>query len=460
MSWNRYIVKKENIAMKKIPLLIVCCFILFSLVRAEKPGDNEKNWPQWRGPYATGVSLYSNPPVEWSETKNVKWKIEIPGRGHSTPIIWGNQIFITTAIETDKVGKPKTGDEGQQRTHGWMQPRTTDKIHNFVVLSIDRKTGKVLWQRTVTEEWPEEERSHGLGSWASNSAVTDGKHVYAYFGSRGLYCLDMKGNLKWKRDFGQMNKRMTFGEGSSPALYEDKIIVLWDHEGPSFLYVLDKKTGKDVLKIERDEGTSWSTPLVIKYKGKPQIIASATNFVRSYDLATGKVLWKCTGLTHNAIPHPMEADGIVFVASGFRGNALFAIRLANAKGDVTNTDAIAWKLDKNTPYAPSMVLYQKLLYMLKSNSGILSCYDAITGKEHYSKQRFEGVGNIYSSPVGAKDRIYFTGHKGTMYVIKHGPKFEVLAKNELDDMFIASPALVGNEMFLRGYKSLYCIAKK
>jgi outer membrane protein assembly factor BamB len=443
--------------MKRILVLILFFFVFFGLVRAEKPGNNEKYWPQWRGPFATGVSPYGNPPVEWGETKNVKWKIEVPGKGHATPIIWGNQVFISTAVDTGKEGKPKGKDDGQEQFHSWMQPTTTTKIHKFVVLSINRQTGKILWQRTVNEEWPQEGRSHGLGSWASNSPVTDGKHVYAYFGSRGLYCLDMKGNLKWKRDFGQMDKRMTFGEGSSPALYGDKIVVLWDHEGQSFLFVLDKKTGKDAWKVERDEGTSWSTPLIIKYKGKPQVITSATKFVRSYDLATGQLLWKCTGLTPNVIPHPMEANGIVYVASGFRGNALFAVRLAGAKGDLTNTDAIAWKLDKNTPYAPSMVLYQNILYMLKSNNGILSCYDAGNGKEHYSKQRLEGLGNVYSSPAAAKDRIYIIGHKGTMYVIRHGTKFEVLAKNTLNDTFNASPAIVGNEIYLRGYKNLYCI---
>lgn len=446
--------------MRKILVLIVCLFIISNLTWAKKSKDYEKNWPQWRGPYATGVSLYGDPPLEWNETKNIKWKIAIPGKGHATPIIWGNQIFISTAIETGKVAKQKEKKEGEERSHSWMQPTITDKIHKFVILSVDRRNGKILWQRTVREEWPEEGRSHGLGSWASNSPVTDGKHVYAYFGSRGLYCLDMKGNLKWKRDFGQMNKRMTFGEGSSPALYEDKIIILRDHEGQSYLFTLDKNTGKDVWKVERDEITSWSTPLVVEHKGKPQLITSASNFVRSYDLATGELIWKCTGLTHNVIPHPVEANGIVYVASGFRGNALFAVRLSGAKGDITGTDAIAWKLGKNTPYTPSPVLYQNKLYLLKSNNGILSCYDAGDGKEYYSNQRFEGMGNIYASPVGAKDRIYFIGNKGEMVVIKHGSEFKVLAKNELDDNFNASPAIVGNEIYLRGYKNLYCIAHK
>lgn len=446
--------------MKKLIILIVFCVVFLNLTGAEKSGDFEKYWAQWRGPDATGVSPYGNPPVEWSETRNVKWKIEVPGKGHSTPIIYGDQLFITTAIETAKAGKPEAKKEGEQRSHSWMKPNKTDKVHKFVVLAINRKNGKIIWQKTVREEWPEESSSHNLGSWASNSAVTDGKHVFAYFGSRGLYCLDMKGNLKWERDFGQMDKRMTFGEGSTPALYGDKIVVLWDHEGQSYLYVLDKITGKDVLKLERDERTSWSSPLIIKYDGKVQVITSATKFVRSNELDTGKLLWQATGLTANVIPQPMVARGILYVASGFRGNAMFALRLKDAKGDLTGTEAIAWKLDKNTPYTPSMVLYDNLLYMLKSNNGILSCYDAATGKEHYSKQRFEGMGEVYASPAAAKDRVYFIGHKGTMYVIKHGSKFEVLAKNQLDDTFNASPAIVGSDIYLRGYKYLYCITRK
>ncbi|MFC2156100.1 PQQ-binding-like beta-propeller repeat protein [Acidobacteriota bacterium] len=391
-------------------------------------------------------------------TLSGKWRF--PVRAIRRPLYGGDQLFITTAIETEKIGKPKGKEKGNKRSHNWMAPITTDKILKYVILAINRKSGKIIWQRTLKEEWPAEASSHNLGSWASNSAVTDGSHVYAYFGSRGLYCFDMKGHLKWERDFGQMNKRMTFGEGSSPALYGDKIVVLWDHEGQSYLYILDKKTGKDILKLERDEITSWSSPLIINYEGKVQVITGATKFVRSNDLNTGKLLWKATGLTANVIPQPMEANGIVYVASGFRGNAMFAVRLKGAQGDLTGTDSIIWKLDKNTPYTPSLVLYKNLLYMLKSNNGILSCYDARDGKEYYSKQRFEGMSEVYASPVAAKDRIYFIGHKGTMYVIKHGSTFEVLAKNLLEDTFNASPAIVGNEIYLRGYKNLYCISQK
>jgi len=445
--------------MKKITIVVGFLFFLSSLFWAtERPSDYEKYWPQWRGPLATGVSPNGNPPIEWGEDKNVKWKIAIPGKGHATPIIWGDQMFILSAVETDKEGKAKEQNQGMQHGRGMPTLRTT-KVHKFVIFAINRHDGKILWQHTVKEEVPEE-GTHEMGSWASHSPVTDGKHVYAYFGSRGLFCFDMKGNLKWERDFGQLSKRMNFGEGSSPALYGDKIIVNWDHEGQSFIVALDKKTGKDIWKVDRDEGTSWASPFVVENNGNPQVITSATKLIRSYDLATGELIWECGGMTMNAIPMPVTANGILYVMSGFRGNALLAIRLEGAKGNITDSDAIVWKHGKDTPYTPSPLLFQDKLYFLRSNNGILTCFDAKTGKEFYSKQRLEGMGNVFASPVGAKDRIYIVGQKGTMYVVKHGPEFKILAKNKLDDNFNASPAIVDNRIYLRGYKNLYCIEQE
>jgi outer membrane protein assembly factor BamB len=323
-------------------------------------------------------------------------------------------------------------------------------------LAVNRNDGNILWQKTVTGEMPLE-GTHEFGSWASHSPVTDGEHIYAYFGSRGLYCLDMEGNVKWERDFGQLSKHMNFGEGSSPALYEDKIIVTWDHTGPSFIVALDKKTGKDIWKIDRDEDTSWATPYVVEVNGKHQVITSATKLIRSYDLDTGELIWECGGMTNNCIPTPLAADGILYVMSGFRGNALLAIRLARAKGNITDSDAIAWKHNKDTPYTPSPLIKGNFLYFLRGNNGILSCFDTKTGTPHYTAQRLEGMGNIFASLFGAKDRIYVTGQKGTFYVVKQGPEFGILAKNTLDDNFNASPVVVGKQLFLRGYNNLYCV---
>lgn len=453
--------KRKRNMIKKSAILMSCVFFVAGMyLQAEKSVDYDKNWPHWRGPGKMGVSPNGDPPLEWGESKNVKWKKAIPGKGHATPIIWGDRMFILMAVETNKVVRPAEQTDEQQggRRRGPRGTRATN-VHKFIVLAMNRHTGEILWQRIVAEELPEE-ATHDLGSWASNSPITDGEHLYAYFGSRGLFCFDMEGNLKWERDFGQMSKRNEFGEGSSPALYRDKIIINWDHEGQSFIVALDKKTGKDIWKVDRDEGSTWVTPFVIEYEGKPQVIIPASKLVRSYDVETGKLIWECGGLTSNCIPMPIVIDGIVVVMSGHRGFSLMAIDLSKAKGNITDSDAIVWTLERDTPYTPSPVLYDNKLYFLKSNNGILSCFDPKTGKEFYSKQRLEEMGGVYTSPVAAKDRIYIVGLNGTMYVVQPGPEFKILAKNKLLDKFNASPVIVGNRIYLRGYKNLYCIEKE
>ena len=461
--------------MRIIAVVTVCFCILATLAWGVEPiSDFKKSWSQWRGPEMTGVAPYGEPPVEWGEDKNIRWKIEIPGKGHASPIVWDDKIFVSTAIETDTIVESQKVETEQQSTEpqrgrrgrGGAKPT---KAHKFVIFAIDRQDGKTLWQQTAREELPHE-GTHAEGSWASNSPVTDGEHVYAYFGSRGLYCYDMQGNPVWEKDLGDMNTKRSFGEGSSPALYGNAIIVNWDHEGQSFIVALDKKTGEELWKVDRDEATSWATPIVVEHDGKPQVIISATNRIRSYDLATGKQIWECGGMTANVIPTPVVANGIAYFASGFRGNALLAIRLdmftsftddfvLRASGDITDSDAIVWRHDKDTPYAPSMLLYEDTLYFLLTNNGFLSCFDAKTGQEHYSRQKLEGISDTFVSPVGAQERVYLTGSNGTTLVIKRGPKFEILATNSLDDNFTASPAIVDKEIYLRGHKYLYCIAQ-
>ena len=268
----------------------------------------------------------------------------------------------------------------------------------------------------------------------------------------------MQGNLQWEKDLGDMAIKMSFGEGSSPVLYGDVIILNWDHEGDSFIITLDKRTGEMVWRTDRDESTSWATPIVVEHNGNPQIIVNATHRTRSYDLATGKMLWECSGMTANTIPSPVTADGIVYVTSGFRGNALQAIRLADAEGDITGAAAVVWEYDRDTPYVPSPLLYGDTLYFLKHNKGVLSAFNASTGEAYYGPERLEGIAEVYASPVGASGRIYIASRDGVTLVIKHGSTFEVLAENVLDDGFNASPAIVDKEIFLRGNKSLYCIA--
>lgn len=420
-------------------------------------GDKQ-NWPQWRGPYANGIASAGDPPVEWNENKNVKWKVQIPGKGHATPVIWDDQIILLSAVQSDT--RVETGEPADdQQANQWMSPTSTDYIHQFVVISVDRNSGKIRWQTTVREELPHSS-THQFGSWASNSPVTDGEYIYAYFGSHGLYCLNLEGKVIWERDFDPMEKVMNFGEGSSPVLYKDRLILLRDHEGPSFLHIMDKNTGEDILKISRDEISSWATPYIIEYDGNPQVITTATNRIRSYNPDTGEVIWECSGLTRNVIPTPVSADGIVYLMSGFRGSALLAVNLEKAKGDITNSDAIAWKYDKLTPYTPSPLLWDDKLYFLRVNNGLLSCLDAKDGGEYYTSQKLEDVQEMFASPVGVKDRIYFTGANGTFHVVRHGPEFELLSQNQLEDKFHASPVVIGNNLYLRGFRYLYCIAEE
>jgi outer membrane protein assembly factor BamB len=428
---------------------------IHGFLSAQSENEHE-NWPQWRGPLGTGAALKGNPPVEFGETTNLKWKTEIPGKGHATPIVWEDKIIVLTAVATEeKVVVEKTEDEGDR---SWMRASSTEFIHEFKVVCVDRNDGSIDWQTTVIKELPLES-THNLGSWASNSPCTDGEFIYAYFGSRGLYCLNFEGGIIWERDFGQMEKHMSFGEGASPYLYGDKIFVQWDHEGDSWLYAIDKKTGKDVWKLERDERTSWSSPFVVEINGKTQVITSATTNIRGNDFETGELIWKSTGLTRNVIPVPVFADGILYVMSGFRGSAMQAIDLARAKGDISDTDAILWTYNQHTPYTPNPLLMDGKLYFLRVNNAFLTCLDAKTGAPFYERVKLEGISDLYSSPTGVSDKIYIVS-ENICLVIKAGETFEVLASNELQDDFHASPVIVGNELLLRGFKSLYCFEEK
>ena len=283
--------------------------------------------------------------------------------------------------------------------------------------------------------------------------------VIAFFGSRGIYALDMDGKPLWEKDLGDMTVKLGFGEGSTPALRGNLVVVQWDHEGESFIVALDKKTGKELWRQKREEGTSWASPLVVEHGGKTQVVTSASNKVRAYDAAKGELLWETPGMTANAIPTPVHKDGVVFLTSGFRGNALLAVKLAEAKGDISASPAIAWKLDRDTPYVPSPLLYGDELYFLKGNNGLITCLDAKTGERRYGPERIEGVPNVYASPVGAGGRIYVAGREGSVGVLEAGKTFKLLATNKLEDGFDASPVAVDNELYLRGAKYLYRISE-
>ncbi len=328
----------------------------------------------------------------------------------------------------------------------------------FAVVCLARDSGKVLWQKTVRKEVPHEahHRDHG---YASATPVTDGKLLYASFGSRGLYALDFDGNVKWEKDFGDMQTRNSFGEGASPALHGDTLIVNWDHEGDDFIVAVDKRTGKELWRTSRDEPTNWTTPYIVEHHGRALAVVNGNNKVRTYDVKTGELVWEAGGQTLNCIPMPVSGHGLLYVMSGFRGSAVQAIQLGRT-GDLTGTDAIAWSYNKGTPYVPSPLLYGDELYFFGGNNAMLSIFDARTGTRHVESERLEGMNGVYASPVGAAGRVYLTGRDGGFVVLKAGRKVEVLATNKLDDRFDASPAAVGRELFVRGHRSIYCLAEK
>jgi hypothetical protein len=396
------------------------------------------DWPNWRGPDGNGIGAGA-PPVEWAEDHNVAWKTPIPGLGSASPVVWGNRVYILTAI----------GDDAAEAPSGTAL--------QWAVIAYDTADGSEVWQRIVRDQAPYSGRQ-GNNSYASASAITDGSHIWAFFGSYGLYCLDLDGEVVWDLDFGAMETRNSFGEGASVALHGDTIVVTWDQEAQSWIGAFNAATGADLWRADRDEPTTWATPLVVEHAGTTQVITAGTNRVRSYDLADGALLWEGPGLTLNAIPTPVHESGIVYLTAGYRGSAITAIDLDRATGVIDDTDAILWRVERDTPYVPSPLLLDGLLYYVKSNDAIISVARASTGETVYGPQRLDGVREIYASPVAANGHIYFLGRDGGAVVLKPGEAYEVIATNSLDDGFDASPAVVGDALYLRGRHSLYRIA--
>lgn len=415
--------------------------------------DAARYWPSWRGPLASGVAPQADPPIEWSEKKNLRWKLPLPGKGHSTPIVWGDRLFLTAAIPHGPSVAPVYDNA----------PGTHDNVgvtqhHKFVVMAVQRRDGSVLWTRDVRDEFPHE-GGHVTGSLASNSPVTDGELVYACFGSRGLHCFRFDGTPVWQKDLGRMQTLHAHGEGSSPVVDGDFLIVNWDHEAGSFLYAFDKRTGRERWKVARDDTTSWATPLVVAHDGRKQVVISATKRVRGYELETGRLIWECAGLSRNVVSSPVAANGMVIAGNSYDWQAMLAIRLEGAKGDITETDRVAWRLNRMTPYVSSPLLYGDTLYFLRHNQNILSRLDPATGKPRGDALRLPGLNDIFASPLGAGGRIYIASREGATVVLKHDASNTVLAVNRLDDVFAASPVAVERELYLRGERALYCVAE-
>lgn len=428
------------------------------------------NWPHWRGENGNGVSVEAKPPTEWSSTKNVKWKVAIPGQGSGSPVIWEDRVYVVSGVSAPKgqadagkqretsVGGQSRGQQSGQRRRGGRGSSTSLQVLHFTVFCLDRATGKQLWSKVAVEAKPHQ-GTHSTNNFASASPCTDGERLYAHFGSRGLYCYTMNGELAWKRDdLGNMETRNSFGEGSSPTLSGDRIIVPWDHEGQSALFSLNKLTGNTEWKVERDEPTCWATPLVIEHRGQKQIVMNGQNNARSYDFETGKELWRCGGQTERPVASAVAGNGIVFIGSGFRGSFLGAFR-PNGSGNIEETNSVVWSTNRDTPDIASPLLSSGRLYFYKGKSGVLTCVDAATGKPHFEATRIPGLDSIYASPVAAGGHVYLTGRNGTTVVIKDSGNFEITSTNSVGETVDATPAPVDNELFIRGARTLFCISE-
>jgi outer membrane protein assembly factor BamB len=399
----------------------------------------DNDWPYWRGPNADGVAS-GDAPLRWSDTEHIAWKAAVPGRGHSSPVLWGDRLLLTTAVPT-AAGRGGGGALVE---------------HRFLVLCYDRRTGKELWQRTARVATPHESYHFRYGSFASNSPVTDGQHVFAFFGSRGLYAYTLAGELVWQQDFGRLTMFNTFGEGAWTVVEGEKLLVILDHEGASFLVALDKRTGRELWRTPRQGNTNWSGPYVTSVNNRRHIVVSASREVVAYDVETGRRLWSARGLGQNTIPQPVAANGLVYVMSGFRDPNLMAIRLGR-EGDLTGTDAIIWENQRGNSYSASPVLHDGILYVL-TDTGMLSAFDAATGKAHYRQQRLPKAYQFKASPVAANGKLYLASEDEDVIVVRLGPTFEVLATNTLrDQTFIASPAIADQTLYLRGQNTLFAI---
>lgn len=427
--------------------------LLFFVTPIAAAQEASSNWPQFRGPLGTGEAPNANPPIEWSEDNNVRWKISLPGLGHSTPALWGDRLFVTTAIPFGEKfpGKPDTAPGAHDNL------RVTQR-HRFVAMAISRKDGSILWKKNLRETRPHE-GAHYTASLASGSPVCDARHVFAYFGSHGLYCLTHAGDLVWEKNLGTMQSKHAHGEGSSPALHGNTLVVNWDHEGQSFVAAYNKSSGDELWKKQRDEVTSWSSPIIIDVKGQRQVVVCGSNRIRAYDLATGAVIWSCSGLSQNVCATPVYADGVLLAGSSYDTRNFLAIEVAGARGDITGTSRVLWSRRTGPPYVPSPLLYQGAVYFLRHYQGVLSRLDAKSGSEQPGQIRLPVITDVYSSPVAAAGRVYVTDLRGTTRVLESTASAKFLARNRLEDSFSATMVLVEDEIYLRGRKFLYCIAE-
>jgi outer membrane protein assembly factor BamB len=430
------------------------------LLAVSLASDTEGRWPAFRGGVAAGVATGRDLPDVWSTTKNVVWKIDVPGRGWSSPVVWGDQIFLTSVIREGKEEEPAKG-----LYFGGNRTKPPEDLHRWMVYCIDGRSGKPLWEREVHRGKPDSPH-HVKNTYASETAVTDGEHVYVYFGNLGLFCLDMTGKEVWSQKWGSFPTAFGWGTAASPILYRDRIYVVNDNEKSSFLCAIDKKTGKEVWKVRRAEKSNWATPFLWENEQRTELVTCGKK-VRSYDL-DGKLLWELGGMSSIVIPTPLAGHGLLFITSGYvmdQVRPLYAIR-PGASGDITlpkgetSNGPVVWSQPKAGPYNPSPIFYGDYLYVLY-DMGFFACYDARTGKEVYGKTRMgPGATRFTSSPWAYDGKIFCLSEDGDTFVIQAGPTYKLLGKNSLDEMCMATPAISGGSLLIRTLSKLYRIEKR
>jgi putative pyrroloquinoline-quinone binding quinoprotein/putative pyrroloquinoline-quinone-binding quinoprotein len=437
--------------------------LVLALAAAGSAASAQQNWPSFRGANAAGVADGKSTAVKWNAAtgENVAWKAPVAGVAVSSPIVWGDRVFVSTAISSDPNQSIRTG------LYGDVEPVNDTSKHSWHLIALDKKSGAVVWDKVAYEGVPKTKR-HPKSSQASATPVTDGTHVIVSFGSQGLYAYDFNGKLLWQKDLGLLNAGWFFdpdyewGIGSSPIIYKNMVIVQCDIQRGSFLAAFETATGKQVWRTERDEIPSWSTPTIFEANGKAELVTQATTFTRGYDPMTGKELWKYSGNSEIAIPTPIVGPGVVVVTNGYRGvQPIFAIK-PGATGDITlknnetKSDVISWSTNRGGPYIPTPVIYGDQLYVLLNN-GVLASYKVSTGEQVYQK-RLGGTGGSFSaSPVAADGKIYCSSEDGDVYVVKAGPAYEELAKNSIGEVLMATPAISDGLIIFRGQKNIVAI---
>ncbi|MBX7168727.1 MAG: PQQ-binding-like beta-propeller repeat protein [Pirellulales bacterium] len=464
--------------MSKSSTILALCglYLLPTLVWAE-------NWPGFRGPSGDGQIAAGRLPVEWGSEQNLAWKVAVPGVAWSQPVVWNDRIFLTTAVADDQPrpdsapqgrgrrpeGRPAEGAEPQGNGEGRPRGRAPggteppEAVYRWMVMCLDRNSGKVLWEQVAHEGRPTIS-IHRTNTYASETPVTDGEHVYAYFGMTGLYCYTVDGQLAWSKDLGSYKMTLGWGTGSSPCLYGDRLFVQCDNDEQSFLVALDKQTGDELWRVERDEKSTWSTPYVWKNKSRVELVLGGSKKFRSYDPNDGKLLWELGPMKGRCSATPVGTDDMLYfgVGGGPAGLGPLVAVKAGASGSHElpkageANEAVAWLVDKAGPPMASPLVYEGCLYVLEQRGGIVACYDAATGQEHY-KQRLEGAKAFTSSPWAYDGKVFCLDESGQTFVLAAGKELKLLGTNKIDDMFWSSVAVAGDGLILRGLNQLYAI---